>query len=203
VRHRRRLYVAEFGFAPTRTVSFDIAAGARRGGGPATAGAFAFPRPLRMSFADQSGISAEIAFDHAASYASASRGFPEFCLSNSGFARSLCFRLEAAVRSGWLLWKLDSKPLGDLEDAYRRTIESGGNMINTEFGLAQSDQLPIFLHRPFAHPVCLQPVARAPSRDEDPSVSRRVATDLAPRSGRLNSISSEDSRTSPTVFNPA
>ena len=42
-----------------------------------------------------------------------------------------------------------------------------------------------------------------PSQDGSPSVSLRWATDRRPRSGRLMSISSEDSLTSPTVFKPA
>jgi hypothetical protein len=42
-----------------------------------------------------------------------------------------------------------------------------------------------------------------PSRDDRPKVSRRCVTDPDPRSGRPSNISSEASRTSPTVLKPA
>ena len=47
------------------------------------------------------------------------------------------------------------------------------------------------------------PNGLTPSQDARPSVSRRWATEPFPRSWKLSSVSSEISRTSPTVFRPA
>ncbi len=202
-RYRRHSYIVEFGFAPTHVVSLDTATGARRGGSPATAGAFTLPRPFRMFPADQSGISTKIAFDHAASYASASTGFPGFCASDSGGPRSFCLRLELAVGTGRLRRKLHPELPGDLENAYRRTTEPGGNTINTELGLAQLDQLPILLHRPFAHRYAFnQPPGRCRATE-----IRAFLGEWQPiwRRDREGSAASrrKTSRTSPTVFIPA
>jgi hypothetical protein len=60
------------------------------------------------------------------------------------------------------------------------------------------------LSRPLSMtPRAIKPKGVTPSHDGRPSVSRRWATEPFPRSWKLSSVSSEISRTSPTVFRPA